>query len=183
MSDEWINKPNRVEPEVNEDLVKRKIRSFIDMIERTEDKFEMHKYEKSNTEAEKLIKKIKKFRQSGLEEKGEYSYENLTFKYLRSHGHIKTLFDIRDQSYDKMRSMNGKYAKKFKIFVKNDEISEKTGFHRLDEMEKFQKRVKRRHKRMKRRLIGHGKQKPGVAYPKKPSYKRSKSAPAGAGGT
>ena len=182
-NDEWIVMPSRIEPEVDENMVKRKIKSFVDMIERAEDKFEMQKYENSNTEAEKLIKKIKRFRQSGLEDKGEYSYENLTFKYLRNHDHIKTLFHIRDQSYDKMRSMDGEHDKKFKIFIKNDEIPDKIGFHRLDEMEKFQKRVKRRHKRMKRRLIGRGKQKPGVAYPKKPNYKRSKSAPPGFGGT
>jgi len=183
LNDSWITKPNRIEPEIDENMVKRKIKSFVDMIERAEDKFEMQKYENSNTEAEKLIKKIKRFRQSGLEDKGEYSYENLTFKYLRNHDHIKTLFHIRDQSYDKMRSMDGEHDKKFKIFIKNDEIPDKIGFHRLDEMEKFQKRVKRRHKRMKRRLIGRGKQKPGVAYPKKPNYKRSKSAPVGLGGS
>ena len=182
-NDEWIEEPSRTEPNINENMVKRKVKSFIDMIERTEDKFEMQKYDISNTEAEKLIKKIKKFRQSGLEDKGEYSYENLTFKYLRNYDYIRTLFDIRDQSYDKMRSIDGEYAKKFKIFIKNDEILEETGFQRLNELEKFQKRVKMRHKRMKVRLIGHGEQKPGPAYPKKPSYKRSKSAPAGAGGT
>jgi len=182
-NDEWIAMPNRVEPEVDENMVKRKIKSFIDMIERAEDKFEMQKYENSNTEAEKLIKKIKRFRQSGLEDKGEYSYENLTFKYLRNHEHIKTLFNIRDQSYDKMRSMNGDHDKKFKIFIKNDEIPDKIGFHRLDEIGKFQKRMRAKHNRLKRLNIGHGKQKPGVAYPKKPNYKRSKSAPPGFGGT
>jgi len=81
-----------------------------------------------------------------------------------------------------MNSLGGKYDKKFKIFINNDDIPEDPGFHRLNELEKFQKRVKRRHKRMKRRLIGHGKQKTGPAYPQKPNYKRSKSAPPGFGG-
>ena len=183
MNEEWIAQPNRIEPEIDEKMVKRKVKSFIDMIERTEDKFDIQKYEEAHDEANKLIKKIKKFRQSGLEERGEYSYENLTFKYLRNHDHIKTLFDTRDQSYDKMNSMEGRYDKKFKIFVKNDDFLEEPGFHHLNEVEKFQKRVKRRHKRMKLRLIGRGKQKPGAAYPQRPNYKRSKSAPPGFGGT
>jgi len=182
MNGEWIAQPSRVEPEVDESMVKRKTESFIDMIDRVDDKFDMQKYKEVNEEAGKLIKKIKKFRQSGLENKGEYSYENLTFKYLRNFDHIKNLFDIRDQSYDRLNSVEGDYGRKFKIFIKNDEIFEESGFHRINEIEKFQKRVKRRHQRMKRRLIGRGKQKPGSAYPKRPIYKRSKSAPPGFGG-
>ena len=56
----------------------------------------------------------------------------------------------------------------------------------LKEIEKFQKLVKRKHSRMKRRLIGRGKistSAGGSPYTKKPSFKRSKSAPAGAGGS
>ena len=183
MNEEWIAQPSGIEPEVDENMIKRKVKSFVDMIERTEDKFDEQKYEEAHNEANKLIKKIKKFRQSGLEDRGEYSYENLTFKYLRNHDHIKILFDTRDQSYDKMNSMEGKYDKKFKIFMKSDDFSEESGFHHLNEIEKFQKRVKRRHKRRKRTLIGFGNQKTGPAYPKKPNYKRSKSSPPGFGGT
>jgi hypothetical protein len=182
MNDEWIAQPNRIEPEIDEKMTKRKIKTFIDMIDRVQDTFVDRDYEKANDEAGKLIKKIKKFRQSGLEEEGEYSYENLTFKYLRNYDHIKTLFDIRDYSYDKMKSVEGDYKKKFKIFIQNDEIFDEGGFNRLNEIEKFQKRVKKRHKRMKRRLIGKGKQKPGSAYPKRPNYRRSKSSPPGFGG-
>jgi len=181
-NDEWITQPDRIEPEIDEKMTRRKIKSFIDMIERVQDKFADQNYEKANDEAGKLIKKIKKFRQSGLEEAGEHSYENLTFKYLRNYDHIKTLFDIRDYSYDKMKSVEGDYKKKFKIFIQNDEILEEEGFHRLNEIEKFQKRVRAKHNRLKRLNIGLGKQKPGPAYPKRPNYKRSKSSPPGFGG-
>ena len=54
----------------------------------------------------------------------------------------------------------------------------------LQEEEPYQKKVKRKHRRMKFRLIGKGKNKHNVGKKmKKPSYKRSKSAPPGAGGT
>ena len=61
-------------------------------------------------------------------------------------------------------------------FLKNDEIEEKSGFHRLDEEEKYKKMVKSREEQEKKWFIGFGKQKTGVAYPKKPNYRRGKSA-------
>ena len=182
-NDQWLAEPKRKEPEVDEDMVRRKVKSFIDMIERVQDKYDVEKYEDAHHAAKKLVKKIKKFRQSGLEDKGEYSYENLTFKYLRNYDHIKELFDIRTQSYDKMKSVGMDYNKKFKIFVKNDELLDEIGFDRLAEVEKYQQRVKKRHKRAKKRYLTGGKQNPGPPFSKKPSYKRSKSAPAGFGGS
>jgi len=75
------------------------------------------------------------------------------------------------------------FLKKLKIYVSEPKNSQKTGFHALNELEKFQKRVKRRHSRMKNRLFGRGKQRNVSPYTRKPSYKRAKSAPPGAGGT
>ena len=82
-----------------------------------------------------------------------------------------------------MMSLDGDYAKKFKIFVSQDQAAANKGFNKLEEEEKFQKRVRRRHSRMKKALIGLGKQKNVRPYSKKPSYKRGKSAPAGYGGS
>ena len=54
----------------------------------------------------------------------------------------------------------------------------------LQEIGRYQKKVKRKHRRMKIRLLRKGKNKYNVGKKmKKPSYKRSKSAPPGAGGT
>ena len=39
-------------------------------------------------------KKLKEYRKSGLEKGGEFSYENLTFKFLRRNNYIKKLFDL-----------------------------------------------------------------------------------------
>ena len=51
-----------------------------------------------------LKSKIKQFRQSGLEDKGEYSLENLAFKKLRNEGYLQKLKDleikITTQSFD-----------------------------------------------------------------------------------
>jgi hypothetical protein len=53
----------------------------------------------------------------------------------------------------------------------------------LDEEEEFQKAVKKEHPGMKKKLIGQGKEPNSAPYVKKPSYKRSKSAPPGFGGS
>ena len=179
----WIAEPVRIQPKINTDMVKRKINSFIDMIDRVEDVYDDKNYEKAHREASKLARKIKKFRQAGLEDEGEYSNENLAFKYLRNNEHIKTLYDTKNKSYDKMMSLENDFEKKFKIFVSQDKINDSDGFNRLQEEEKFQKRVKKRHFRMKRRLISLGKQRNVPPYSRKPRYKRGKSAPPGFGGT
>jgi predicted nucleotidyltransferase len=54
---------------------------------------------------ENLRKKIKEFRQSGLESGGEYSYENLTFKLLRRNGYIQKLLKLKTQLIDKKLSI------------------------------------------------------------------------------
>ena len=45
-------------------------------------------------------------RQSGLEESGIYSPENLAFKMLRRSGDIEQLFSIYTQAYDKIYSLD-----------------------------------------------------------------------------
>ena len=56
-------------------------------------------------------------------------------------------------------------------------------YNRLNELERYQRKVRRGHTAMKRRLIGYGGNKNVSPYSKKPSMKRAKSAPAGAGGS
>ena len=183
INDEWIAEPVRIEPKINTDMVKRKIKSFIDMIERVEDQYYDKKFEDAYESAIKLAGKIKKFRKAGLEDMGEYSNENLAFKYLRNKEFIKTLYDVRNRSYDKMMSLDGDYAKKFKIFTSQDDIAPSVGFDKLQEEERYQRLIKKRHSRSKRSLIGLGKQKNTVPFSVTPSFKRGKSAPVGAGGS
>jgi hypothetical protein len=54
---------------------------------------------------EKIKNKLKKFRQSGLERGGEYSYENLTFKLLRRNGYIEKLMTVKSKILDKELSL------------------------------------------------------------------------------
>jgi len=177
---DWIIRPERKEIAIDDKLVMKKAEMLADQIERASDFLEEENYALAHEFSDKLKEKIRNFRKSGLEDSGEFSPENLAFKILRNSEYLGLLDDIYVQSYDKMRSLNGKFGRKLKIFVKNDLKSDQM---KLNEIEKYQKKIRSRHKRMKKRLIALGGQKNSTPYGQKPSYKRSKSAPAGFGGS
>ena len=58
------------------------------------------KNNRNTTGLEKLIKKIRDMRQSGLEKSGEMSDENIIYKILRSEGDIQKLYDMKDNVFD-----------------------------------------------------------------------------------
>tara|TARA_R100001591_G_scaffold66449_1_gene75757 strand:- start:586 stop:1551 length:966 start_codon:yes stop_codon:yes gene_type:complete len=171
----WVTKPAKKEAKFDKSLVKKKSNSFMDQIDRAYDLYEDKKYSHAHDYSERLMEKIKKFRKSGLEDAGEYSIENITFKVLRRNGYLGLLSDLKGLSYDKMMSIDGKHANKFKIFIKNGSFIKETGFNRLFEIEKFQKRVIAKHKRLKKLNLGYTK---GQKMPKEIA-KRAKSAPPG----
>ena len=178
--DKWIANPWKAGqkiPKYDKSVVEKKIKAFIGQIEDAEKLFDDKKFKKSHDFAEKMIDKLKNFRQSGLERDGEYSNENLVFKTLRNHEYIKTLYDIRTDSYDRLMSLDGNYQKKFKIFVSQKDQDVKKGFNKLEEMELYQKKVYDKHPRLKFANISKGKQNPGAPYLIKPSKKRGPSAP------
>jgi hypothetical protein len=47
-----------------------------------------------------LKEKIKNYRNAGLKKDGEYSYENIVFKFLRRSGLIQKLFDFENTISD-----------------------------------------------------------------------------------
>jgi len=183
-NDQWITEPvppnSSGKVEIDNNSVLKKAEALADQIERAEDFLKEKNYALAYEFSEKLKEKIRNFRKSGLEKGGEYSDENLAFKILRNSEYLSLLDGIYIDSYDKMMSLNGNYAKKLRIFVNNDPKSDQM---KLNEIEKYQKKIRSRHSRMKKRLIGFGKQNNSSPYSSRPNYKRSKSAPVGFGGT
>ena len=55
-----------------------------------------------------LKDKLKEYRKSGLEKEGEYSYENLVFKFLRRSKIIEKLYDVVNKQSDKELSVEVK---------------------------------------------------------------------------
>jgi hypothetical protein len=185
LNDTWITKPEPSDPKIDFEGVKSKASMIMDEIDRVWDLFEDKKYEESLNYIEKLKEKIKNMRKTGLEREGQYSNENLAFKILRRNGSMGELLDLRTTVYDKMMSIDKNFVSKLKIFVDASENDNKKGFDSLQEIEKFQKRVQSKHKRLKSKLIGKGNQNPGCGgspYTNKPNKGRAKSAPPGAGG-
>lgn len=91
--------------------VPRRVKSVVD------DTSTRDKFEKVGRQIESAVKsgnlkritglaeKIKKMRQTGLENYGEFGPENLAFKMLRSQGLIKQLYDARNRARDQELSL------------------------------------------------------------------------------
>ena len=53
----------------------------------------------------KYREKLRKYRTCGLKKEGEFSYENLVFKFLRRNGYISKLEDFKNKIADKKLSL------------------------------------------------------------------------------
>jgi hypothetical protein len=49
--------------------------------------------------------KLRKYRTCGLSKEGEYSYENLVFKFLRRNGYVNKLENLKNKITDKKLSL------------------------------------------------------------------------------
>ena len=57
-----------------------------------------------------VLRKIKQYRQAGLDKGGEFGPENLAYKALRSHGLLTNLYALRDQLRSRDLSIESMYA-------------------------------------------------------------------------
>ena len=103
----WIREPKRENIKVDKESIKKKAASMATRIEHLE------KMAKTETDLDKVYKeaksikdKIKKMRQAGLDESGEFSTENLAFKYLRNNDYLERLGKVASESFDKNLSMD-----------------------------------------------------------------------------
>ena len=179
----WLFEPQKAEIEIDLDTTKKKTEQLMDQIERIYDFFESREYSKVMTTAKNLKEKIKDMRRAGLSDEGIYSPENMTFKMLRRNGYIKLLYDLINKSYDRIMSLHKDVRGSLKVMIDNAEGEVNKTFDPIIEESNFQRRLKQRYYLKKRWLTGYGDQKNTPPFTKKPSYKRSKSAPAGFGGS
>lgn len=104
--DKWIKQPQKQETEVDEEQIWKKASHFMNDIDHVATLYEDGMYKNAYDHAESIKNKIKNFRKSGLEEKGEWSIENIVFKALRRNGYIKWLIKLKNQAYDKLMSLD-----------------------------------------------------------------------------
>lgn len=102
MDDRWIKRPEKVDFEPDEKMIKKKSKSVMAQIDDIEGDIDDDKYESFKGKIDKVWKKIKDFRKSGLEsESGEYSIGNLVFKLLRRNGYINKVMELKKYAYEK----------------------------------------------------------------------------------
>ena len=90
MNDKWIAEPVRQEIHIDDDQIIRKGKGIIEKITGAMD---MEDSEGKLDALEKVKEKIMNMRKSGLERAGQYSPENLTFKFLRNTGFLQKIFE------------------------------------------------------------------------------------------
>lgn len=103
-SDKWVKKPAAEERDPDLKEVVAKAKPFMSMID---DLAVSAKYpsQRALDHMEIIKDKIKLMRTNGLSAHGEYSIENLAFKYLRRSGYLEKLSTLRTKVYDKLRSI------------------------------------------------------------------------------
>jgi predicted nucleotidyltransferase len=112
MNNEWVHVPTKTHKNIDMSVLKKKIKCWTDKID---DAVEIAKSEGNAEKLKSLKEKLKKYRQSGLSKDGEFSYENLVFKFLRRSGHIGKLFDEKTKIKDKELSIENKLKENFSI--------------------------------------------------------------------
>lgn len=106
LENEWIFYPKKDKIEIDKDILLDKVNSWTDSIDTTIESAESKEDLKdAMTLIEKLKERLKTYRAIGLEDKGEFSYENLVFKFLRRNGYIQKLFDFEDEVIDRNLSL------------------------------------------------------------------------------
>ncbi len=102
LHNKWVIEPKKESPNIDDSKILQKGEEYAKKID-----YLIKKGKSQNIldELENLRKKIKSFRQSGLESGGEYSYENLTFKLLRRNGYIEKLLKLKTDITDKKLSI------------------------------------------------------------------------------
>lgn len=109
---EWIKKPEKETFEnvkLNKKFIKQKSQDFIDAIESLSKKIEKeddeHKLEVLSRKVKYVFDKIKGLRKEGLKKSGEFNSFNIIFKVLRRMGYIDTLYNLKLNTYDKIKTL------------------------------------------------------------------------------
>ena len=103
---EWMKQPKPEEVIIDTKKIESKSQNWMDIIDNTIEGVEEEiDLDSALLKLDSVKDKIKKFRSGGLEKGGEYSYENLVFKFLRRNGYIQKLFDNKNELIDKTLSI------------------------------------------------------------------------------
>lgn len=107
IKDKWLIKPSIKNNNFDIKTLEYKVKKWMKIIDQViiQAHSDEKDFDKTITDIETIRKKLKRYRSSGLETKGEYSYENMVFKYLRRNGYVEKLLDLKDELIDKQLSI------------------------------------------------------------------------------
>ena len=109
--DDWIVNPTKSEDvEIDTQKLLSKSREWMKKIDNIETDAKRKEPIVVLDTIEKLKNKLKKYRGDGLKDEGEYSYENLTFKFLRRNEYLKKINDVRNELIDKTLTVEEKVS-------------------------------------------------------------------------
>lgn len=101
MDNKWIKRPEKKDFEPDEKMISEKAKTIMMQVDDIEKESDEDKYDAFEKKISKVWKKIKDYRQSGLEsESGEFSIGNLVFKLLRRNGYIGKIMELKRKNYD-----------------------------------------------------------------------------------
>ena len=103
--DEWDVKPEKEDSNIDTKILKSKINHWKSQIDTVVDNATEKDIDEAREYIKKFKEKLKKYRSSGLKKEGEYSYENLVFKYLRRSDYLEKLFNLENKLLDKELSL------------------------------------------------------------------------------
>jgi predicted nucleotidyltransferase len=103
--DEWDVKPEKEDSNIDTKILKSKINHWKSQIDTVVDNATEKDIDDAREYIKKFKEKLKKYRSSGLKKEGEYSYENLVFKYLRRSDYLEKLFNLENNLLDKELSL------------------------------------------------------------------------------
>jgi hypothetical protein len=110
MNNEWIRIPKKDNFKIDEIKLKEKVEQWMEIIDGVLENAEDENLEDAIRLVKKYKEKLRKYRSCGLKKEGEFSYENLVFKFLRRNGYIDRLDKFKNKISNKKLSLEQKIS-------------------------------------------------------------------------
>jgi len=116
LQDKWLRLPTKRRANFDNTATKVKYEKLLTLVQHA---LKFKNLEKIND----IIKKIRQYRQAGLDKFGEFGPENLAYKALRSQGYITKLYALRDKLHSESLTIETMYKNPVKL--QKDNLKEK----------------------------------------------------------
>jgi hypothetical protein len=114
LQDKWLRIPTKRRANFDQTTTQAKYNTLKELIE-------LALKSKNLKKVEKITRKIKQYRQAGLDKGGEFGPENLAYKALRSQGYITKLYDLRDKLHSEILTIETMYQDPTQMIEEEDE--------------------------------------------------------------